>query len=68
MIGPYHQLFEIEKSFRMSRSDLQARPVYHHKCESIAAHLTIVLMDQPVCASIQRGGPSGGSPAPIAPA
>ena len=31
-----------EKSFRMSKHDLQARPVYHHKRESIEAHLTIV--------------------------
>jgi transposase len=26
----------------MSKSDLQARPIYHHKRESIEAHLTIV--------------------------
>jgi hypothetical protein len=26
----------------MSKSDLQARPVYHHKRDSIEAHLTIV--------------------------
>lgn len=26
MIGAYHQLFQIEKSFRMSKQDLQARP------------------------------------------
>ena len=42
MIGAYHQLFEIEKSFRMAKSDLQARPVYHRKRDSIEAHLTIV--------------------------
>jgi hypothetical protein len=42
VIGAYHQLFEIEKSFRMSKSDLQARPIYHHERESIEAHLTIV--------------------------
>jgi len=42
VIGSYHQLFEIEKSFRMSKSDLQARPVYHRKRDSIEAHLTIV--------------------------
>ena len=34
--------FEIEKSFRMSKSDLQARPVYHRKRDSIEAHLTVV--------------------------
>jgi hypothetical protein len=43
VIGSYHQLFQIEKSFRMSKSDLQARPVYHRKRDAIEAHLTIVL-------------------------
>jgi Transposase DDE domain len=42
VIGAYHQLWRIEKSFRMSKHDLRARPVYHHKRESIEAHLTIV--------------------------
>ena len=42
MIGAYHRLFQIEKSFRMSKHDLQARPIYHHKHESIDAHLTVV--------------------------
>ena len=42
MIGAYHQLWQIEKSFRMSKHDLQARPVFHHKRESIEAHLTVV--------------------------
>ena len=42
VIGAYHQLWRIEKTFRMSKHDLQARPIYHHKRESIEAHLTIV--------------------------
>jgi hypothetical protein len=42
VIGAYHQLWRIEKSFRMSKHDLRARPIYHHKRESIDAHLTIV--------------------------
>jgi hypothetical protein len=42
VIDAYHQLWRIERSFRMSKHDLQARPVYHHKRESIDAHLTIV--------------------------
>ena len=42
VIGSYHQLWNIEKSFRMSKHDLRARPIYHHKRESIEAHLTIV--------------------------
>jgi len=42
VIGAYHQLWQIEKSFRMSKSDLRARPIFHHKRDSIEAHLTIV--------------------------
>ena len=42
VIGSYHELWRIEKSFRMSKSDLQARPIYHRKRDSIEAHLSIV--------------------------
>jgi transposase len=42
VIGAYHRLWRIEKSFRMSKHDLQARPIYAHKRESIEAHLSIV--------------------------
>ena len=42
VIGAYHRLFQIEKSFRMSRHDLQARRIYHHRRDSIEAHLTTV--------------------------
>jgi Transposase DDE domain len=42
VIGAYHQLWRIEQSFRMSKSDLQARPIYHRKKDSINAHLTVV--------------------------
>ncbi len=42
VIGAYHRLFQIERSFRMSKHDLAARPIYHHKRASIEAHLTIV--------------------------
>ena len=31
-----------EKSFRMSKHDLKARPIYHRKRDSIEAHLSIV--------------------------
>jgi hypothetical protein len=44
VIDAYHQLFQVEKSFRMSKSDLKARPIFHHKRDSIDAHLTIVFM------------------------
>ncbi len=43
VIDYYHQLFQVEKSFRMAKSDLKARPIFHYKREAIEAHLTIVL-------------------------
>lgn len=43
VIAAYHQLFQVEASFRMAKSDLKARPVFHRKREAIEAHLTIVL-------------------------
>jgi len=42
VIGAYHQLWNVEKAFRISKHDLRARPIYHHKRESIDAHLTVV--------------------------
>jgi hypothetical protein len=43
VIGACHRLFEIEKSYRVSKHDLQARSVYHRKRDSIEAHLSVVL-------------------------
>ena len=43
VIDAYHQLWHIEKAFRMSKHDLAARPIYHHLRESIEAHLSIVV-------------------------
>ena len=43
VIAYYHQLFQVEASFRMAKSDLKARPIYHRKRDAIEAHLTIVL-------------------------
>ena len=43
VIAYYHQLWHVEQSFRMSKSDLKARPIFHHKKEAIEAHLTVVM-------------------------
>lgn len=48
------KLFEIERFFRMAKSDLQARPVYHRKRDSIEAHLTIVFVALAVSRWIER--------------
>jgi len=42
VIGSYHALWQVEASFRMSKTDLRARPMFHHTKDAIEAHLTIV--------------------------
>lgn len=42
VIDAYHQLFNVEASFRMAKTDLRARPIYHRVREKIEAHLTVV--------------------------
>jgi transposase len=54
VIGAYHQLWRIEQSFRMSKHDLRARPIYHHKRESIEAHLTVVFAALAVTRNVEN--------------
>lgn len=53
VINAYHQLFEAERSFRMAKSDLLARPIFHHKRGSIEARLTIVFTALAISRRIQ---------------
>lgn len=54
IIAHYHRLWHVEASFRMSKSDLRARPIFHHKEESIEAHLTIVMASMAVAKSMEE--------------
>jgi hypothetical protein len=42
VISSCHELWRIGKSFRMPKPDLQARPIYHRKRDSVEARLSIV--------------------------
>jgi transposase len=42
VIASYHDLWHVEQSFRMSKTDLRARPMFHRIKDAIEAHLTIV--------------------------
>ena len=42
VIAKYHDLWQVEQSFRMSKTDLRARPMFHHTRDAIEAHLTVV--------------------------
>lgn len=53
VIAKYHDLWHVEKSFRMSKSDLRGRPMFHHTRAAIEAHLTIVFTALAVAHAIQ---------------
>lgn len=42
VITSYHDLWTVEQSFRMSKTDLKARPMFARTRQAIEAHLTIV--------------------------
>jgi len=54
VISKYHDLWHVEASFRMSKHDLAARPMWHRTRESIEAHLTIVFTALAVARRIQN--------------
>lgn len=41
VIEQYHQLWQIEKTFRIAKSDLAIRPIYHQLKKRIEAHICI---------------------------
>ena len=41
IIDRYHELYRIEQAFRISKSDLQTRPIFHFKEEPIKLHILI---------------------------
>ncbi|TDC72945.1 IS1634 family transposase [Actinomadura sp. 7K507] len=53
VIAGYHDLWRIEQSFRMSKTDLRARPMFHHTRDAIEAHLTIVFTALAVSREVQ---------------
>ncbi len=54
VIAKYHDLWHVEKSFRMSKTDLAARPMFHRTRDAIEAHLTIVFTALAVAHCIQE--------------
>jgi transposase len=44
IITRYLDLWHIEQAFRMAKSDLASRPVFHHKKEAVRSHILICFM------------------------
>jgi len=53
VIGAYHDLWHVEQSFRMSKTDPQARPLFARTRDAIEAHLTIVSTALAVSRTVQ---------------
>jgi len=54
VVSSYHELWHVEASFRMSKHDLRARPVFHHTHDAIEAHLTVVMASLAVARYLQE--------------
>jgi transposase len=44
VIEHYSSLWRVEQTFRMSKSDLETRPIFHHLEDSVKAHMLICIM------------------------
>lgn len=53
IVNRYHDLWHVEKAFRIAKSDLEARPIFHHKRESIETHMVIVFVSLCIAKSIE---------------
>ncbi|MEP7162065.1 MAG: IS1634 family transposase [Dermatophilaceae bacterium] len=53
VIASYHELWHVEQSFRMSKTDLRARPMFVRTRDAIEAHLTIVFTALAVSRAVQ---------------
>jgi hypothetical protein len=53
VIAKYHDLWRVEKSFRMSKTEIDARPMFNRVRDAIEAHPTIVFTALAVSHCIQ---------------
>jgi transposase len=44
IVAYYRELWHVEQAFRMSKSDLKSRPIFHYTQEAIRAHVLICFM------------------------
>lgn len=54
IIENYNQLWQIERAFRMSKTDLRIRPIYHHIADRIEAHICISFSAYTIYKELER--------------
>jgi len=54
IINNYNNLWKIEKAFRISKTDLRIRPVFHRKRDRIEAHICIAFVAYAIYKELER--------------
>lgn len=54
VIGNYSQLWQVEKAFRISKTDLRIRPIYHRLKSRIEAHICICFTAYAIYKELER--------------
>lgn len=54
IVGNYRHLWQIEKAFRISKTDLRIRPVHHYRRKRIEAHLCIAFVAYTIYKELER--------------
>ncbi len=54
VIGQYSQLWQVEKAFRISKTDLRIRPIYHRLKNRIEAHICICFTAYAIYKELER--------------
>lgn len=54
VIENYSQLWQIERAFRISKTDLRIRPIYHYRRRRIEAHICIAFVAYTIWKELER--------------
>jgi transposase len=54
IIANYSHLWQIEKAFRISKTDLRIRPIFHYRERRIAAHICIAFVAYTIYKELER--------------
>ena len=54
VVANYRHLWQIEKAFRISKTDLRIRPVYHYRRKRIEAHICIAFAAYTIYKELER--------------
>lgn len=54
IVANYGHLWQIEKAFRISKTDLRVRPVYHYREKRIRAHICIAFVAYTIYKELER--------------